>query len=107
PRAAIRRSPRRASRGQASEVSFAEAMPREIEFFYDYGSPYSYLANAVLPDLAQRHAAELLYRPMLLGAVFKATGNQSPIQLPVAAKRAYGGLTLRRAASYYGVAISQ
>jgi 2-hydroxychromene-2-carboxylate isomerase len=82
-------------------------MPRTIEFFFDYGSPYSYLANAVLPDLAQRHAAELSYRPMLLGAVFKATGNQSPIQLPVAAKRAYGGIALHRTASYYGVAIAQ
>ena len=46
-------------------------MPRAIEFFFDYGSPYSYIANAVLPELARRHAAELVYRPMLLGAVFK------------------------------------
>lgn len=81
-------------------------MTRTIEFFFDYGSPYSYLANAVLPDLAQRHAAELVYRPMLLGAVFKAIGNQSPVQLPVASKRAYGALALRRTAAYYGVAIA-
>ena len=73
-------------------------MARAIEFFFDYGSPYSYLANAVLPELAQRHAAELVYRPMLLGAVFKATGNQSPVQVPVASKRAYGARALRRTA---------
>jgi 2-hydroxychromene-2-carboxylate isomerase len=81
-------------------------MARTIEFFFDYGSPYSYLANAVLPDLAQRHGAELVHRPMLLGAVFKATGNQSPVALPVASKRAYGALALRRTAAYYGVAIA-
>jgi 2-hydroxychromene-2-carboxylate isomerase len=79
---------------------------RSIEFFFDYGSPYSFLANAVLPDLARRHAAELIYRPMLLGAVFKATGNQSPALEPVAAKRAYGALALRRTAAYYGVSIA-
>jgi 2-hydroxychromene-2-carboxylate isomerase len=78
-------------------------MPRVIEFFYDYGSPYSYLANAVLPDLAKRHAAELVHRPMLLGGVFKATGNQSPMFESVAPKRAYGVRALRRAAAHYGV----
>lgn len=78
-------------------------MPRVIEFFFDYGSPYSYLANAVLPDLARRNAAELVYRPMLLGAVFKATGNQSPMMEPVAAKRAYGGRALQRTAAFHRV----
>ena len=80
-------------------------MPRAIEFFFDYGSPYSYLANAVLPALARRHAAELVYRPMLLGGVFKATGNQSPMYESVAAKRAYGAHAMRRTAALCGVAI--
>ena len=79
-------------------------MPRAIEFCFDYGSPYSYIANAVLPELARRHAAELVYRPMLLGAVFKETGNQSPMYESVAAKRAYGALALRRTAAHHGVA---
>jgi 2-hydroxychromene-2-carboxylate isomerase len=79
-------------------------MSRVIEFFFDYGSPYSYIANAVLPGLARRHRAEIAYRPMLLGGVFKATGNQSPIYEPVASKRAYGMLTLRRSAVLHGVA---
>jgi 2-hydroxychromene-2-carboxylate isomerase len=77
---------------------------RVIEFFFDYGSPYSYIANALLPELARRHGAALAYRPMLLGGVFKATGNQSPIYEPVAPKRAYGMLTLRRSAAMHGVA---
>ena len=78
-------------------------MARTIEFFFDYGSPYSYLANAILPDLARRHGATLVHRPMLLGGVFKATGNQSPMMEPVAAKRAYGGLALQRTAALHGV----
>ncbi|HKA15482.1 MAG TPA: 2-hydroxychromene-2-carboxylate isomerase [Myxococcota bacterium] len=78
-------------------------MPRMIEFFFDYGSPYSYIANAVLPDLARRHAAQIVYRPMLLGGVFKATGNQSPMFESVAPKRAYGVLALRRTTAQFGV----
>ena len=53
----------------------------------------------MLPDLARRHAAELVYRPMLLGGVFKATGNQSPMYESVAPKRAYGVLAMRRTAA--------
>jgi 2-hydroxychromene-2-carboxylate isomerase len=67
-----------------------------VEFFYDYGSPYSYLADSRLAGLAVRTGAEILYRPMLLGGVFKATGNQSPFAEPVVAKRQYFSIELRR-----------
>jgi 2-hydroxychromene-2-carboxylate isomerase len=77
-------------------------MPRALEFFFDYGSPYSYLANHRLPGLVERTGVELRYRPMLLGGVFKATGNQSPMMEPIAAKRSYSGLALRRSAEAYG-----
>lgn len=80
-------------------------MARSVEFFFDYGSPYSYLANALLPSVAARHRAELVFRPMLLGGVFKAIGNQSPAAEPVAAKRAYGGKMLRRTAAHFGIPI--
>jgi 2-hydroxychromene-2-carboxylate isomerase len=53
-----------------------------IEFFFDYGSPASYLAYTQMPGLAQRTGATIIYRPMLLGGVFKATGNQSPVNIP-------------------------
>jgi 2-hydroxychromene-2-carboxylate isomerase len=77
--------------------------PRRLEFFFDYGSPYSYVADALLPALCARAGAELVYRPMLLGGVFKATGNRSPAQEPIEAKRRYGGLTLRRYAEEAGL----
>ncbi len=53
-------------------------MGKTVEFFFDYSSPYSYLASTQIEAIAQRTGAELRWRPFLLGAVFKATGNISP-----------------------------
>ena len=72
-----------------------------IEFFFDYGSPASYLAYTQMPGLTQRTGATVVYRPMLLGGVFKATGNQSPINIP--AKGAWMMTDLPRFAKRYGV----
>jgi 2-hydroxychromene-2-carboxylate isomerase len=55
-----------------------------LEFFYDFTSPYSYLASTRVDDLARRTGATLRYRPFLLGGVLKATGNRAPLE--VAAK---------------------
>jgi 2-hydroxychromene-2-carboxylate isomerase len=55
---------------------------KTIEFFFDFGSPTSYLAYKALPALAADAGARILYRPMLLGGVFKATGNASPVTVP-------------------------
>jgi len=74
---------------------------RVLEFFFDYGSPFSYLADTQLPDVAKRTGATLVYRPMLLGAVLKATGNSSPMAVP--AKGAYMALELERWAKRYRV----
>jgi len=53
-------------------------MAKTVEFFFDYSSPYSYLASSQIEALAQRTGAELRWRPFLLGAVLKATGNIAP-----------------------------
>jgi 2-hydroxychromene-2-carboxylate isomerase len=74
---------------------------RSVEFFFDYGSPFSYLADTQMAKLGTRTGATTVYRPMLLGAVLKATGNASP--MAVAAKGAYMALELRRWAERYGV----
>ena len=50
-------------------------MSMKVEFFYDYVSVYSYLANSQLGNLA---GAEIVYRPMFLGAVMEATGHPGP-----------------------------
>jgi 2-hydroxychromene-2-carboxylate isomerase len=57
-------------------------MPRRLEFFFDYVSPFSYLANSQVPAIAKRTGAEIAYRPILLGGVMQATGNQPPATLP-------------------------
>ena len=57
-------------------------MPKTIEFFFDFGSPTTYLAHTQLPRIAREAGAALVYRPMLLGGVFKATGNASPVMVP-------------------------
>ncbi len=78
-------------------------MAKQIEFYFDYGSPFSYLADTQLPALAQRTGAELIYRPILLAGIFKATGNSSPISIP--AKGKYMALELDRWARHYRVDI--
>ena len=52
---------------------------RQIEFMYDFGSPNAYLVHKCLPDIARRCDAEVVYRPILIGGVFKATNNQPPL----------------------------
>ena len=74
---------------------------RFVEFFFDYGSPFSYLADTQLPGIAARVGASITHRPMLLGAVLKATGNSSPMAVP--AKARHMGRELERWAKRYGV----
>jgi 2-hydroxychromene-2-carboxylate isomerase len=53
-----------------------------LEFFYDFVSPYSYLASTRVEALAARAGATLRWRPFLLGGVFKATENRAPLDVP-------------------------
>jgi 2-hydroxychromene-2-carboxylate isomerase len=74
-----------------------------LEFFFDYGSPFSYLADTRLAALRERTGCELVYRPMLLGGVFKATGNRSPAAEPIEAKRRHGAIDMQRWVRRLGV----
>lgn len=80
-------------------------MTRQVEFFFDFGSPYSYLAWKELPRLAQRTGATIVWRPILLGGVFKATGNHSPAEVP--AKLGWLHDDTARWARRYGVPFRQ
>ena len=53
-----------------------------LEFFFDYASPYSYLASSQVEGIARRAGAVLEWHPFFLGGVFKATGNSSPALVP-------------------------
>jgi 2-hydroxychromene-2-carboxylate isomerase len=76
-------------------------MQKTAEFFFDVGSPAAYLAWTQMPALCAQAGAKLVYRPMLLGGVFQATGNASPMM--VAAKGSYMAVDLGRFAKRYGV----
>ncbi len=72
-------------------------MPK-LEFLFDFGSPNAYLAHQVMPDIEARVGAKFTYVPVLLGGVFKATGNRSPMEAfgHIASKIAYEQLESRR-----------
>jgi 2-hydroxychromene-2-carboxylate isomerase len=64
-----------------------------LEFFYDFVSPYSYLASTRVEELARRTGATLRYRPFLLGGVFKATGNHAPLETAAKLRHMHVDLT--------------
>lgn len=79
-------------------------MARLVEFFFDVGSPTAYLAYKQLPGLAAKTGAQIGWRPMLLGGVFKATGNQSPVTVP--AKARWMDVDMQRWARRHGVTLT-
>jgi 2-hydroxychromene-2-carboxylate isomerase len=56
------------------------AAPLNVEFHFDFGSPNAYLAEIALPAIEQRTGVKFEYVPVLLGGVYKATGNLSPAE---------------------------
>ena len=52
----------------------------KAEFHFDFGSPNAYLCHRLIPGIEQRTGATFEYVPILLGGIFKLTGNQSPVQ---------------------------
>jgi 2-hydroxychromene-2-carboxylate isomerase len=76
-------------------------MTKTFDYYFDFGSPASYLAFTQLPKLSEQTGAAAVYKPMLLGGVFQATGNQSPVSVP--AKGKYTFTDFSRYAKRYGV----
>ena len=76
-------------------------MNKTVEFFFDYVSPATYFAHILLPDIAERTGAEIVYRPFLLGGVFKAIGHAAPMTIP--AKGAWLLKDLERHAKRYKI----
>ncbi len=76
-------------------------MSDTLEFFFDVGSPYSYLAATQIDDLIEDTDADVVWKPFLLGGVFKMTGNEMPAA--VRAKASYMLRDLHRWAEHYDV----
>jgi 2-hydroxychromene-2-carboxylate isomerase len=79
-------------------------MSKQVEFLFDVGSPYSYLAYKQLPKIVAAKGAQILWTPVLLGGIFQATGNRSPAEIP--AKGLYSNIDLQRWAKHFGVTIA-
>jgi 2-hydroxychromene-2-carboxylate isomerase len=80
-------------------------MTKNVDFIFDFGSPNVYLAWRVLPDMAERAGATINIVPCLLGGIFKATGNQSPMTAfaGVKGKLAYQQLEMDRFIARHGL----
>jgi 2-hydroxychromene-2-carboxylate isomerase len=80
-------------------------MPREIEFLYDFGGPNSWFVHRAIPAIEARGKVRFRYVPVLLGAIFKATGNQPPLMSygHVTAKVNYDRLEIERFMARHGI----
>ncbi len=74
---------------------------KRMEFYYDLVSPYSYLAYGEAGRVSEEAGAELVLRPVLLGALHKAAGIKAPIETP--AKGRYQARDIQRWAARYGL----
>ena len=74
---------------------------KTVDSYFDFGSPAAYLAWTQLPAICKAAGAKLVYKPILLGGVFQATGNRAPITVPT--KGSYLFTDLGRYAQRYGV----
>jgi len=80
---------------------------KKLEFFYDCSSPWTYLAFNRIEDIARRHDADLVWRPILVGGVFNAI-NPSVYETrerPVKAKARYYNKDMQDWARYYGITL--
>ncbi|MCX5469077.1 2-hydroxychromene-2-carboxylate isomerase [Acinetobacter nematophilus] len=76
---------------------------KQIEFYFDLGSPYSYLGFYQIQKIAKQHQAQMVWKPILLGGVFKATGNNSPMTVP--AKARYSMVDMQRWSNLWDISI--
>lgn len=76
-------------------------MNAPLDFYFDFSSPYGYFAAAQIDALAEKHERTTIWRPILLGAVFKVTGQQPLTTIPI--KGSYTQHDLARSARLFGV----
>ena len=80
-------------------------MTKTVDFIFDFGSPNAYLSYQVLPAIAARHGATVNIVPALLGGIFKATNNRSPMEAfgEIKGKLAYEQLETQRFIARHGL----
>ncbi|HEY3889464.1 MAG TPA: 2-hydroxychromene-2-carboxylate isomerase [Caulobacteraceae bacterium] len=77
----------------------------ELAFYFDFGSPNAYLSHKVIPGIEARTGVKFTYVPILLGGLFKLTGNRSPAEAfaGIKNKLAYEGLETQRFVRRHGL----
>ena len=77
----------------------------DATFYFDFGSPNAYLAHRVIPGIAARTGATFHYVPVLLGGLFKLTGNQAPMLAfaGIPSKLAYERREMERFIARHGI----
>ena len=78
-----------------------DAYHEPIDFYFDFSSPYGYFAAAQIEGIAARHGRSVIWRPILLGAIFKVTGQHPLTQIPLKAE--YSSHDLHRYARLLGL----
>jgi len=76
-------------------------MADPIDFYFDFSSPYGYLASTRIDALAARHGRDVTWRPFVLGAAFKVTGQQPLVEQPLRGE--YAKRDFARSARLLGV----
>ena len=78
-------------------------MPRanRIDFYFDFSSPYGYLAAELIEPFAEQRAVEVIWHPILLGVIFQHTQSMPLTQIPL--KADYARHDFARSAAYYGI----
>ena len=79
-------------------------MAAPLEFYFDFSSPYGYIAAQRIDGIAARHSRQVDWRPMLLGAVFKVAGTQPLTEYPL--KGRYSIHDFNRSAREHGIAFN-
>jgi 2-hydroxychromene-2-carboxylate isomerase len=80
-------------------------MKTPVQFYFDFSSPYSYIASEWIEALAARHGRAVQWHAMLLGVTFRAAELRSPVQYPI--KREYTYRDFARSARFEGVPYRQ
>ena len=76
-------------------------MTAAIDFYFDFSSPYGYLAATKIDAIAAKHGRDVMWRPILLGAVFKINGQQPLTTIPL--KGGYAKHDMLRSARWFNV----
>ena len=77
-------------------------MPKpKLEFFFEFSSPFGYVASEIVEPFAERHDVELVWKPFLLAAAFKVAGTRPLLEIPL--KGDYSRRDLLRTARLHGV----